>query len=157
MLFDGYFEHAEATAEALVDGWYHSGDLVDLDDEGYVSVVGRARDVIRTGGESVTPPEVELALAGHAALADVAVVGLPDEQWGEIVCAVVVVRPGAAAPSVDELRPRGGPARALQAPSSRGRRRRDPAHRRHPPGPASPPRRTAHLLTDPEPASIGSL
>jgi acyl-CoA synthetase (AMP-forming)/AMP-acid ligase II len=104
MLFDGYFENPEATAEALVDGWYRSGDLVDVDDEGYVSVVGRARDVIRTGGESVTPPEVEVALAGHPALADVAVVGLPDEQWGEIVCAVVVLRPGAEAPTVDDLR-----------------------------------------------------
>jgi acyl-CoA synthetase (AMP-forming)/AMP-acid ligase II len=104
MLFDGYFENSEATAAALVDGWYHSGDLVDVDDEGYVSVVGRARDVIRTGGESVTPPEVELALAGHPALADVAVVGLPDEQWGEVVCAVVVLVPGADEPSVDDLR-----------------------------------------------------
>jgi len=104
MLFDGYFEDPDATADALVDGWYHTGDLVDLDDEGYVSVVGRARDVIRTGGESVTPPEVELALADHPALADVAVVGLPDEQWGEVVCAVVVLAPGAEAPTVDHLR-----------------------------------------------------
>ena len=104
MLFDGYFENPEATAAALVDGWYHSGDLVDVDDEGYVSVVGRARDVIRTGGESVTPPEVELALAGHPALADVAVVGLPDDRWGEIVCAVVVLAPGADAPTVEDLR-----------------------------------------------------
>ena len=104
MLCDGYFENADATADAFVDGWYRSGDLVDVDDEGYVSVVGRARDVIRTGGESVTPPEVEAALAGHPALADVAVVGLPDDRWGEIVCAVVVLAPGADAPTVDDLR-----------------------------------------------------
>jgi acyl-CoA synthetase (AMP-forming)/AMP-acid ligase II len=104
LLFDGYFENPEATAEALVDGWYRSGDLVDVDDEGYLSIVGRARDVIRTGGESVTPPEVELALADHPALVDVAIVGLPDEQWGEIVCAVVVLAPGAEAPTVDDLR-----------------------------------------------------
>ena len=58
-LMDGYFDDPDATAEALRDGWYHTGDLGALDDEGYLSIVGRARDVIRTGGETVAPPEVE--------------------------------------------------------------------------------------------------
>jgi acyl-CoA synthetase (AMP-forming)/AMP-acid ligase II len=89
-LMDGYFEQPDATAEALRDGWYHTGDLGALDDEGYLSIVGRARDVLRTGGETVAPGEVETVLAAHPAVAEVAVVGLPDVQWGEIVCAVVV-------------------------------------------------------------------
>src|SRR5207253_2862152 len=80
-LMDGYFEDEEATAAALVDGWYHTGDLGGFDEDGYLSIVGRRRDVIRTGGETVAPPEVEAALADHPAVADVAVVGLPDPAW----------------------------------------------------------------------------
>lgn len=90
VLFDGYFGNEQATADALVDGWYRTGDLADVDGEGYLRIVGRARDVIRTGGESVAPGEVEAVLADHPAVQDVAVVGLPDPQWGEVVCAVVV-------------------------------------------------------------------
>src|SRR5437016_12204034 len=95
-LMDGYFEDPEATATALVDGWYHSGDLGAMDGEGYLSVVGRARDVIRTGGETVAPVEVEAVLAQHPAVAEVAVVGAPDPTWGEVVCAVVVTTAGAS-------------------------------------------------------------
>jgi len=100
LLMDEYFEHPDATAEALrpLDPgdarWYHTGDLGSLDDEGYLSIVGRVRDVLRSGGETVAPGEVELVLADHPAIADVAVVGVPDVQWGEIVCAVVVAHPG---------------------------------------------------------------
>ena len=104
LLFDGYYHNEEATAEALVDGWYRSGDLVEADDEGYLTVIGRARDIIRTGGETVAPREVEEVLADEPSVADVAVVGLPDTTWGELVCAVVVVRPGHAAPDVERLR-----------------------------------------------------
>jgi acyl-CoA synthetase (AMP-forming)/AMP-acid ligase II len=104
MVFDGYFEDSVATAEALVDGWYRTGDLAEFDDEGYLSIVGRARDVIRAGGETVAPAEVEAALASCAGVADVAVVGVPDVEWGEVVCAVVVpVEPGAP-PTLDDLR-----------------------------------------------------
>jgi acyl-CoA synthetase (AMP-forming)/AMP-acid ligase II len=88
----------------LQDGWYRTGDVVDVDDEGYVSIVGRARDVIRTGGESVAPPEVEAVLAKYPGVADVAVIGLPDAQWGEVVCAVVVAAPGEPPPTLDDLR-----------------------------------------------------
>ena len=94
-LMDGYFENPEATAEALRDGWYHTGDVAEFDDEGYISIVGRVRDIIRTGGETVAPTEVERALAGFPGVADLAVVGVPDPQWGEVVCAVVVPEPGA--------------------------------------------------------------
>lgn len=103
-LMDGYFDAPDATTAALVDGWYRTGDLGEFDADGYLSIVGRARDVLRSGGETVAPVEVEAALSDHPAIAEVAVVGFPDPVWGEIVTAVVVLRPGAAAPSVDDLR-----------------------------------------------------
>jgi fatty-acyl-CoA synthase len=95
LLMDGYFDQPDATAETLRGGWYHTGDLGSLDDEGYLSIVGRARDVIRTGGETVAPGEVEAALATHPGVREVAVVGVPDAAWGEVVCAVVVPEPRA--------------------------------------------------------------
>jgi fatty-acyl-CoA synthase len=103
-LMDGYFDDPDATAEALVGGWYHTGDLGVLDDEGYVSIVGRARDVIRTGGETVAPPEVEAVVGSHPDVAEVAVVGVPDPRWGEVVTAVIVPRAGASPVTVEELR-----------------------------------------------------
>ena len=103
-LFDCYFGNPEATAEVMVDGWYHMGDLAELDDEGYLTIAGRARDIIRTGGETVAPGEVEVALADHPAIADLAVVGMPDPQWGEVICAVLVLAAGESAPTVDDLR-----------------------------------------------------
>jgi fatty-acyl-CoA synthase len=90
LMLDGYFENPEATADALRDGWYCSGDIGALDEEGYLSVVGRIKELIRTGGEAVAPAEVEAVLAAHPKIREVAVVGVPDSQWGEVVCAVVV-------------------------------------------------------------------
>jgi acyl-CoA synthetase (AMP-forming)/AMP-acid ligase II len=94
-LADGYFELPEATADALREGWFRTGDQGQLDAEGYLSIVGRLRDVIRSGGETVAPAEVEAALADHPQVEELAVVGIPDERWGEVVCAVVVPRRGA--------------------------------------------------------------
>jgi acyl-CoA synthetase (AMP-forming)/AMP-acid ligase II len=108
-LMDGYFEHPDANAEALAPiepggpSWYHTGDLGVLDDERYLSIVGRARDVLRTGGETVAPAEVEAVLGTHPGVAEVAVVGLPDVEWGEVITAVVVPRAGAAVPTLGEL------------------------------------------------------
>lgn len=101
-LMDGYFDDPAATSAALVDGWYHTGDLGSLDREGYLSITGRKRELIRTGGESVAPAEVEAVLAEHPAVAELAVVGLPDPTWGEVVCAVVVTREGRSL-SLEEL------------------------------------------------------
>ena len=103
-LMSGYFELPAETAEALQGGWYHTGDLAEQDDEGYLYIVGRKKEVIRTGGETVAPVEVEAALAGYPGIADLAIVGLPDAQWGEVVCAVVVLAPGATLPGVEGLR-----------------------------------------------------
>jgi acyl-CoA synthetase (AMP-forming)/AMP-acid ligase II len=95
-LFDGYFRNPEATAAAIVDGWYHTGELGEIDDEGYLSIVGRTSEMIRTGGETVSPAEVDTVLVTHSAVLDGAVAGVPDDDWGEIVTAFVVCRPGAS-------------------------------------------------------------
>jgi acyl-CoA synthetase (AMP-forming)/AMP-acid ligase II len=95
LLMDGYFDAPQATRTSIVDGWYHTGDRGSLDDEGYLWITGRLREVLRTGGESVAPGEVEAVLADHPAVAEVAVVGIPDPLWGEAVCAVVVTKAGA--------------------------------------------------------------
>jgi acyl-CoA synthetase (AMP-forming)/AMP-acid ligase II len=103
-VFGGYWEDPDADAAAFTaDGWYRTGDLADVDDEGYVTIVGRAGDLIRSGGEAIVPGEVEAVVAEHPAVAEVAVVGLADPSWGEIVCAVVVPTADADAPTVDEL------------------------------------------------------
>jgi fatty-acyl-CoA synthase len=92
----GYWRRPEATAEALRGGWWHTGDLVRRDDEGYYYIVGRRKDMFISGGENVYPAEIEGVLAGHAGIAEVAVLGQPDVRWGEVGLAVVVPRrPGA--------------------------------------------------------------
>jgi fatty-acyl-CoA synthase len=95
-LMDGYFDDPEATAAALEDGWFRTGDLGALDDEGYLSIVGRKKEVLRTGGESVSPSEVEGVLRDAPGVAEVAIVGLPDPDWGEVLCAAVVSQDGAS-------------------------------------------------------------
>jgi long-chain acyl-CoA synthetase len=88
----GYWEDEAATSAAFVDGWYRSGDIGFLDDEHYLSLLDRAKDMIVTGGENVYSLEVEDALGSHPAVLEVAVFGVPDERWVEAVHAVVVVR-----------------------------------------------------------------
>jgi long-chain acyl-CoA synthetase len=89
----GYWQNPAATRDSLTpDGFYRTGDVGTIDGAGYLTIVGRLRDVIITGGENVFPAEVEAALARHPAVADVAVIGIPDERWGETVHAVVVAR-----------------------------------------------------------------
>ena len=90
----GYWNQPEATAAAIRDGWMHTGDGGYMDDDGYVYVVDRIKDMIVTGGENVYSAEVENALTTHPAVASCAVIGVPDEEWGERVHAVVVLQPG---------------------------------------------------------------
>lgn len=93
----GYWNQPEATAQALADGtWLRSGDIAVSDQDGYVFVADRVKDVIISGGENIYPAEVENALRGHPDVTDCAVIGVPDEKWGEVGRAVVVLRPGAA-------------------------------------------------------------
>ncbi|MGV9313895.1 acyl-CoA synthetase [Streptomyces sp. NPDC003691] len=101
----GYWNRPAETAAALRGGWMHTGDGAYIDEEGYVFITDRIKDMIITGGENVYPAEVENALARHPAVASCAVIGLPDERWGERVHAVVVLRPGATATEA-ELRDR---------------------------------------------------
>jgi long-chain acyl-CoA synthetase len=88
----GYWNKPEQTEAAFADGWYRSGDLGYMDDEGYVFLVDRAKDMIVTGGENVYCTEVEDVLFRHPAVLEAAVFGVPDERWGEAVYAVVVPR-----------------------------------------------------------------
>ncbi|MDT5326983.1 MAG: fatty-acyl-CoA synthase [Mycobacterium sp.] len=94
-LMAGYWNNPKATAEAFAGGWFHSGDLVRQDEEGYVWVVDRKKDMIISGGENIYCAEVENALAGHPAIAEAAVIGRPHEKWGEVPVAIVAL--GAAA------------------------------------------------------------
>ncbi len=94
VLMNGYFRDPEATAAALVDGWFHTGDLAERDEEGYYSIVGRAREVIRTGGETVAPVEVDNVMLSVPGVVDAAVAGVPSDDWGELITAFVVLQPG---------------------------------------------------------------
>jgi len=104
-MFSGYLDRPDATAAAVdADGWFHTGDLATADGDGYLTITGRRSEGIRSAGEWIAPVEVEAAILTHPAVAEVGVVGLPDPQWGELVCAAIVVKPGAIVPTVEELR-----------------------------------------------------
>ena len=98
----GYWNRPEETAKTFSRGWLHTGDVARLDDEGFIYIVDRAKDMIIRGGENVYSVQVEAALFEHPAVADCAVIGVPDEILGEEVGAVVVLRPGAKV-TADEL------------------------------------------------------
>jgi fatty-acyl-CoA synthase len=92
----GYWQRPEATAAAIHDSWFHTGDIARRDEEGYYYIVDRKKDMIITGGENVYPSEIEAILYDHPAIREAAVVGIPHEVWGEAVCAVVSLRTGAS-------------------------------------------------------------
>ena len=96
LVMAGYYRNPEATAEASKHGWHHTGDIGYLDEDGFLFIVDRAKDMIITGGFNVYSAEVEQALMAHPAVRDCGVVGLPDEKWGERVVAVVQPQDGAA-------------------------------------------------------------
>jgi acyl-CoA synthetase (AMP-forming)/AMP-acid ligase II len=93
-LMGGYWNRPDDTAAAVRDGWFHTGDAGTLDTDGFLFIRDRIKDVIVSGGENVYPAELEAALSAHPAVLDVAVVGVPDQRWGETVKALVVRRPG---------------------------------------------------------------
>jgi fatty-acyl-CoA synthase len=101
----GYYELPEATAQTIdADGWLHMGDLGVMDERGFLKVTGRLKDMIIRGGMNLYPAEIEEVLVTHTAFADVAVLGVPDERWGEIVGAVVRLREATELPPLDELK-----------------------------------------------------
>lgn len=93
-VFSGYWNKPEATAEVFVDGWFRTGDIVRIDEDGFVSIVDRIKDLVITGGFNVSPTEVEDALRGFPGVADIAIVGIPNARDGEHVVAAVVEKPG---------------------------------------------------------------
>jgi acyl-CoA synthetase (AMP-forming)/AMP-acid ligase II len=94
-MMQGYWRRPDDTSGAVRDGWFHTGDAGSLDEAGFLYIRDRIKDMIVSGGENIYPAEVESILMGHPAVADVAVIGVPDERWGETVRAIVVRRPGA--------------------------------------------------------------
>ena len=103
-VFQGYFGRPEETEAAFVDGWFRTGDIVTIDDDGFVRIVDRIKELIITGGFNVAPTEVENALRRHPDVADAAVVGLPDEHSGEEVVAAIVLSPDVTPADVDAIR-----------------------------------------------------
>jgi len=97
LVMAGYYKNPAATAEASRHGWHHTGDIGYLDDDSYLYIVDRAKDMIITGGFNVYSAEVEQVLMQHPAVRDCAVIGLPDDKWGERVTAVLQLQPGQAA------------------------------------------------------------
>ena len=94
LIMAGYYNNPQATAEASTFGWHHTGDIGVIDEDGFVYIVDRKKDMIISGGFNVFPSEVEQVLWGHPAVQDCAVIGVPDEKWGEAVKAIVVLKPG---------------------------------------------------------------
>jgi fatty-acyl-CoA synthase len=101
----GYWDDPDKTAEAIdADGWMHTGDLAVMREDGYVNIVGRIKDMVIRGGENIYPREIEEFLYTHPDVEDVQVVGVPDEKYGEELCAWVRVRPGADPLAADAVR-----------------------------------------------------
>jgi acyl-CoA synthetase (AMP-forming)/AMP-acid ligase II len=101
-LMAGYWQQPELTAQVLEEGWLRSGDLGRIRADGYLQVMGRSKEIIRSGGKSIQPGEVIECLLNHPQVADAHVFGQADLEWGERVCAAVVLKPGAA-PSSEQL------------------------------------------------------
>ena len=102
VVMEGYWQQPEATAAAIRDGWLHTGDLATIDEEGYILIVDRAKDMILTGGENVASAEIERVLYQHPAVLECAVIAIPDDQWGEVPKAFITLKPGHEA-SHDEM------------------------------------------------------
>jgi long-chain acyl-CoA synthetase len=102
-IMKGYWRKPKETAKAMRNGWYHTGDLGYIDQDGYIYIIDRKKDLIISGGFNVYPKEIENLLDKHPAVLEVAVIGIPHELWGETPLALVVLKPGAIAPSVEEF------------------------------------------------------
>ena len=100
----GYYKNPAATDAAFRDGWFHTGDLGYFDEEGYLYVVGREKDMVKSGGISIYPLEIESILYSHPDVLEAAVIGVPDAEWGEAVKAVVVLREGSRTAGAELIR-----------------------------------------------------
>ena len=102
-MMKGYFRDPERTGESLIDGWMHSGDIGMWDDEGYLYIVDRKKDLIISGGLNIVPSEIEAVLYSHPAVLEASVFGVPDPEWGERVAAAVALKQDAALESEELL------------------------------------------------------
>src|SRR3989442_12873737 len=96
-VMEGYWQQPQATAEALRGGWFHTGDMATMNEEGYLLIVDRKKDIIVSGGENISSLELEKAILAHPAVLEAGVIPVPDEKWGEVPKALVVLKPKAAA------------------------------------------------------------
>ena len=103
-IMDGYYKEPQATAAVMTNGWLHTGDMAVWDEENYIHIVDRKKDIIISGGENISSIEVERAIAAHPAVLECAVVSAPDPQWGEVPAAFVVVKPGQTLDAAAALR-----------------------------------------------------
>jgi len=104
LAMQGYYKNPEATSASFRNGWFYTGDLGYFDQEGYLFVVGRKKDMVKSGGISIYPLEIESVLYSHPDVFEAAVIGVPDQQWGEAVKAVIVPKPGSALKAEDFIR-----------------------------------------------------
>jgi acyl-CoA synthetase (AMP-forming)/AMP-acid ligase II len=118
VVLEGYWEQPEETEKALAGGWFHTGDGGEIGDDGYLTIKDRKKDVIITGGENVSSIEVEDVLFSHPAVAEVAVIGVPDEKWGETIKALVVLAEGESATEEELIRWCKDKAAGFKAPTS---------------------------------------
>jgi fatty-acyl-CoA synthase len=93
IVMDGYYRDPEGTAEKMAHGWFHTGDMATIDGEGYILIKDRSKDIIIRGGENISSVEIENAIASHPSVLEAAVVAAPDDRWGEVPVAVVVLKP----------------------------------------------------------------
>jgi fatty-acyl-CoA synthase len=98
----GYWHNPKATEESITDGWFHTGDMAAMDEDGFYTIVGRYKDMIKSGGENIYAAEVETVFRDHPAVADAALIGVPDEKWGEVGLMLVILKPDQTV-SADEL------------------------------------------------------
>ena len=146
----GYWGLPDETAAVFADGWFRSGDAARIDEDGYVFIVDRIKDMIISGGENIYPAEIEDLLLAHPDIVECAVIGVADDKWGEVPRAVVVAREGVELDPDDVLALTRRAARQVQDPEVGGRRGRAPAHRLReaPQGPC--PLAVRHQLLDRE-------
>jgi fatty-acyl-CoA synthase len=90
----GYLKDPEGTGAAIVHGWFHTGDMAVMDEEGYITIVDRKKDIIISGGENISSVEIEKVIQDHPAVFEVVVIGVPNEKWGEVPNALIVLKPG---------------------------------------------------------------
>jgi fatty-acyl-CoA synthase len=102
-VMEGYWRQPEATARALRGGWFHTGDMAVIRPDGYILIVDRKKDIIVSGGENISSLEIEKALGAHPCVYEVAVIPVPDQKWGEVPKALVVLKPGAQADAPELL------------------------------------------------------